>query len=216
MLTAAKAAPVLSVRYLAHDLASPLSVIKLNLELLNESGSGTILLKRAFSGLEQIEARLNEELNANDHYRQPVWKLSQLLRELGIYAQPLLAKEQVSLKTTLLADREFSGPRYIFFSICYNLLTNSVAALASKETGRRLLSIRTYKETGHLILEFKDNGPGIPANKIPLLFRKRFTNKTGGHGYGLLAVSRNLQQYFGGCIRYIPQYPRGACFQISF
>jgi signal transduction histidine kinase len=64
--------------------------------------------------------------------------------------------------------------------------------------------------TGTLILEAKaggdnlelivrDNGPGIPVDEIPHIFKPFYSNKPGGSGLGL-AISRQLIESQGGRI----------------
>lgn len=209
-------APQVKARYLAHDLASPLSVIKLNLEMLNLKGRRTILVKRAFSGLEQIEARLAQELNGDDPVAKSSWKLSELLHDVIVFTSQSLAENKIELSTNIQADQHIYGPRNIFFFCCYNLIHNAVDALATKKSGTKRLLITAYYENECLVIDFSDNGPGVPVQKQALLFKKRFTTKTSGHGYGLPAVARNLSQYFNARITYQKSSLGGASFKISF
>jgi len=54
---------------------------------------------------------------------------------------------------------------------------------------------------GHIILEFNDNGPGIPEEEIPRIFqpfyRSPSTNKVRGHGIGLTLTERIITLHNG-------------------
>jgi signal transduction histidine kinase len=70
-----------------------------------------------------------------------------------------------------------------------NLIEN--AADAMRGTGE--LRVRIYQEGNSAVVEFGDNGPGIPADTIPRLFQPFFTTKEIGKGTGLgLHLSRDI------------------------
>jgi signal transduction histidine kinase len=62
-----------------------------------------------------------------------------------------------------------------------NLIVNAVEAMS--EAGE--LRIRTWGDLSDLLVEIRDNGPGIPPNVLPHLFEPFFTTKGVGEGTGL-------------------------------
>jgi len=62
-----------------------------------------------------------------------------------------------------------------------NLLDNAADALA----GRGEVRIRTARENGHILVEIRDSGPGIPPEVHKRLFEPFFTTKGVGKGTGL-------------------------------
>ncbi|MGP3913672.1 ATP-binding protein [Nonomuraea sp. 10N515B] len=77
-----------------------------------------------------------------------------------------------------------------------NLIDNAVDAM----DGEGELTISTRREGDHAVVEFRDSGPGIPADVLPMVFQPFFTTKDLGKGTGLgLHVSMDIvAQQHGG------------------
>jgi len=85
-----------------------------------------------------------------------------------------------------------------FYIVLTNLVDNSIYWLQSIEDRVKEISIKVYEEDDLLIIEYKDNGPGIEKQLIEseAIFEPEFSNKTGGgSGLGLAiageAIDRN-------------------------
>jgi len=82
------------------------------------------------------------------------------------------------------------------------------------ENGR--ITIKTYKENQHLVVELKNSGPGIPEDIQSKIFDPFFTTKSVGKGTGLgLNISHNIiVQKHKGEIK-VKSKPGETCFQIK-
>lgn len=69
--------------------------------------------------------------------------------------------------------------------IIVNLLHNAKDALLESDNPDKTITITSYTKGDMINLEFKDNGIGILAEHMPVLFSFGFTTKKTGHGYGL-------------------------------
>jgi signal transduction histidine kinase len=85
-----------------------------------------------------------------------------------------------------------------FYIVFTNLVDNSIYWLQSIDDRTKQISIKAYEEDDLLIIEYKDNGPGIEKHLIEseVIFEPEFSNKTGGgSGLGLAiageAIGRN-------------------------
>ncbi|MFI9275492.1 ATP-binding protein [Kitasatospora sp. NPDC052896] len=65
-----------------------------------------------------------------------------------------------------------------------NLIDNAVSAMRSMDT-QGTLTVRTARDDGHLLVEFGDTGPGVPAEIRDRIFDPFFTTKPVGEGTGL-------------------------------
>jgi len=95
----------------------------------------------------------------------------------------------------------------------HNLLRNGL------RYAERELCLAARLEADQVILEVRDDGPGIPPEQrqsVLEAFARLDTSRdrqSGGHGLGL-AIARRILQRHGGDIRVSDNLPRGACFTL--
>lgn len=82
-----------------------------------------------------------------------------------------------------------------------NILVNAIQAIGDKPDGKVEISSTYNPESDHVIIQFKDNGKGIPAEQLGRIFDPGFTTKGVGVGTGLgLALCYNIIQKHHGTI----------------
>jgi two-component system NtrC family sensor kinase len=94
-----------------------------------------------------------------------------------------------------------------------NLVLNAVDAM--NETGGRLGI--TLEAGGPLVtLRVQDSGPGIPAEKLEMIFQPFYSTKLNRGGTGLgLAISYDIVRRHGGDLRVASRPGEGACFLVE-
>jgi two-component system NtrC family sensor kinase len=109
------------------------------------------------------------------------------------------------------------GDRYELQQVLLNLVTNAVQAVTLLEPGRdRRIRLITSRIDGEVVLQVRDNGPGVPKHLAPYLFTPFFTTKAPGEGTGLgLSLSYGLVKAHGGDLSYEPAPDGGAEFRIT-
>lgn len=92
-----------------------------------------------------------------------------------------------------------------------NLLTNSVQAIEKKG----VVTIRTQLEGEWVVIQFIDNGKGIPSQDLKHIFNPGFTSKGVGVGTGLgLSICYRILDDHGGSIDVSSEMDKGATFTI--
>ncbi len=103
---------------------------------------------------------------------------------------------------------------YQLQQVFINLINNARDALAGKEKG--VLALRTYRKDDTLVVEFEDNGPGIPGELINKIFDPFFTTKEAGKGTGLgLSMAYGIIKEHGGTISAESKPGKGATFVVT-
>ena len=103
---------------------------------------------------------------------------------------------QHKLKKGVTIKREYSTdlPRIEAYAselnqVWTNIIDNAIDAM----NGRGELSLRTYAEDDHVVVEIADNGPGIPREIQARIYEPFFTTKPPGKGTGLgLHISHDI------------------------
>ena len=68
---------------------------------------------------------------------------------------------------------------------------------------------------GNVVIEVRDNGPGIPDEIARKIFVPFFTTKKEGSGVGL-ALARQVMTAHGGFVRLVESDGGGATFTLTF
>ena len=96
------------------------------------------------------------------------------------------------------SDMSILGDPVQLQQVILNLIMNAADAIASMETGRRVVTLSTRTtETGDVEVEVRDRGPGIPIAGGDRLFRPFYTTKENGLGLGLAICSTILLAHGG-------------------
>jgi signal transduction histidine kinase len=97
--------------------------------------------------------------------------------------------------------------------IILNLVLNAIDA--SPEGGRVMLGLRTPRMgNDRVILEVRDEGPGIAPEKLKTIFHPFFTTKETGTGLGLALVHQMVVEH-GGEIVVESELGRGSVFRVT-
>lgn len=91
-----------------------------------------------------------------------------------------------------------------------NIIDNAIDAMGKKGE----LRIRTYREDNCVVVEIRDNGPGISPEVEPHIFEPFFTTKPVGEGTGLgLDTVQRIVRKHRGSVQ-VSSKPGDTCFQV--
>jgi two-component system phosphate regulon sensor histidine kinase PhoR len=213
----------------SHDLKAPLSniegliqnLLEVSEELANGKSEGKEemkmvegMLKNSVKTMRDIINELSEITKIEGNYRE---ELETIQFETILKEVELTIKEKINeSKSQLLLDLkepkiEFS--RKNLRSILYNLVSN---AIKYRKPGRNPeVQITTTKGTVHTVITVKDNGLGIPKDKLGLIFTPftRYEKEVEGTGIGLYLVKKIVENA-GGKITVTSEAGKGSEFKV--
>lgn len=198
---------------LAHDLNNILGVIRLRVELLQETSAprqqadlkvlaeaterAAVMTRRILAA-----SRLQDILPAAFDFSAWLASREALLRaQLGPRQGLVL---QVAEDLQVLADPQSLD------QILQNLVANARDAMGPEGC----LRVQARREGESIRLEVRDDGPGIPPEHLARMFEPFFTTKAHGTGLGLATV-RNLVLQNRGTIHIDSAPGRGTAFRID-
>ena len=214
---------------LCHDLANPLTVIScyLNMAIPKVDEPIKKQLSTALGSCSDMEAmmlviRTQEAIRTGKHQASvDNISVSVALHKVSAIFNDRAEKKQVAIITSLSdANMVLSiDPTILVYSILANLLSN---AIKFSPRGSKI-HLNAYQTEENVILEVKDNGSGIPAELISVIFdESQASSRPGtsgeeGTGFGTLQVKR-YTEIFGGNIQVQSQIgvDAGTTFKLKF
>jgi signal transduction histidine kinase len=188
----------------AHDMKSPVTSIRGNLEVALSHGDGQAWRESVADAIEKLD-RLSETLNTSLDLaeaeagalrlrREPV-DLGGLVRQLIDLYQPAMAERQHDVICHLQEGVVVDGDPSLIGRAITNLLDNEVVHLP---LGCRVsVALRASDEKASLAVE--DDGPGFPAGLKARAFERFVKGQhSTGRGLGLAFVNAILQAHGGG------------------
>ncbi len=110
-----------------------------------------------------------------------------------------IKNEQAKIQVDIL-EPEIHFSRKNLRSILYNLLSNAIKYRSLDRTPD--IHLKSWREDGYIHLSVRDNGKGIPKDKVDKLFKpySRLEKKVEGTGIGLYLVKKILENEGGDII----------------
>jgi two-component system NtrC family sensor kinase len=143
--------------------------------------------------------------------------LNRLIEQTLFLNANLLKIDGVKVENKLDPDLpDLLGSEDQLQQVFMNLVSNASEAMEATAGGVLTIESRHILGEDSLQINFKDTGPGIPAEDISKLFEPFFTTKKKGKGVGLgLSVAYGIIQEHGGSI-YVKSKPgQGTTFQVK-
>lgn len=186
----------------AHQLNTPLTALRANLELLGRPDAPPETADRAFGQVQRLERLTRDMLDlsrieAGGRRREPVDLVAVLRETVDAFAS---RAEQASIELSLsLPDGAamVTADRAQLFDAFSNLIDNALKF--TSEDGKVAVSLAT--EGSSFVVSVADTGIGIPETDMPQLFsrfhRGRNVADYGGSGLGLAIVKAIVDAHDG-------------------
>jgi len=199
----------------SHELRSPVTRLKVALELTNDSDNKA----RMAADLAEMEILIGELLEL-ERLRDPhrlqttVQNIVPILTELAQNFSDRPPGIRVNASTReILVDIDGERIRIVFRNLLENAIKYSLP-------DSRPIEVSATIDGHHMLIRVTDDGPGVPEQDMPNLFEPFFrvdrsrSKKTGGYGLGL-SIAKRIVEAHGGTIRVANNTPRGASFVVT-
>jgi PAS domain S-box-containing protein len=218
---------------MAHEINNPLAFIRANLGHLRRECSELVedLQKRPESAQERLaewEELIDESIEGADRAAtivrdvrefshsgdtgHEVIDLNALLDQVLRMAAPHLGKRISVARSYAAPSPSLRCAPQRLKQLFLNLVVNAAQAIG--EVGR--IEVATSIAGGRVHVEVRDDGCGVPGDKIERIFDPFFTTKSVGEGTGLgLSISHQIVRDHGGEIVVESQPGQGATFGVS-
>lgn len=212
---------------IAHELRTPLSVIRSDLEALLDGvyqptpeslaslQEETLLLQRLVDDLRALAQAEAGQLRLQRQPTDLAGLLQGVVSSFGLLAESQEQNLELELPDApLIADADPQRVRQVVANLVSNALRHGAAP------GSRVLVSAVHKAEpgpGEVWVSVADDGPGIPPEELPHLFDRFWRGgraRADGSGLGL-AIARELVRAHGGRIWVISEPEQGTVFWFS-
>jgi PAS domain S-box-containing protein len=202
---------------LAHEINNPLQAMCSNMELVTNFSLDEVERQKYLQVVQQeIERLMSISQNILDFSRprkteiQPASIVPILDRSIVLASKRLKdAHIRITRNLTENLPQVLVSPDQLS-QVFLNLMINATEHMP---VGGQL-EISTQLNDNQLEIHFADNGPGIPAEVLELIFEPFYTTKKDGTGLGL-AISQNIIQHFGGTLTAQSVLQKGSIFIVT-
>lgn len=189
-----------------HELNQPLTAMRIyveNLRLLHR--------KQAY---QQAEINLEDVVKLIDRMAKIIGQYKLFARKSAGKIGPVALSEVIQTATSILSNK-LDQVRFDYIcsssvepllvmadaipleQVLLNLLDN--ACHAALHNANPTVSLEVFADQQHIILQVKDNGPGLSEEELQRLFEPFYTTKDNGLGLGL-TISKRIMESFDGQI----------------
>ena len=207
---------------LAHEIRNPLSSLDIHVQLLEED-LGTLapaMREQLNSRLEIIHGELHRLESIVDHFLrlagpsalelEPV-EISKIVGHIRDLLQPEAAARSIEIAANLPDSLPvLQADPVRLTQALMNLVINAIQAV--ERNGR--IEVTATINDGGFFLAVRDNGPGIPPERLAHIFDPYFTTKPEGSGLGLW-IAQQIITAHGGTLKAQNGSSGGAIFTMT-
>lgn len=184
---------------LAHDMRNPLSVMKMSVDLIDQSSGDTKIsdakvrerLDLIKKSIDRISHQVDDVLGyvRNSPLKLISVSLSELIQNC---VKKINVPKNVKLKFIENNLQIKCDPEKIE-AVIINLIVNAIQEIPNGGD----IEIKSFQNNEFVIVEFIDSGEGIPDENIDKVFEPLYTTKQKGTGLGLASCKNIIEQHLG-------------------
>ena len=207
---------------LTHELLTPLTVLSASIENLREVEpkykSQYALMEINIQRSVRLLQQILETTKAKDGRLRLLVSHGDVMAYIRNTARtiiPLMAKNNLAFSIKCQPESMMGWiDTDKLDKIIFNLLSNA-AKYTTGENGRVELTVKTNDRYDRVIISVKDNGCGIPEDKLSKIFEPYYTTKASGTGLGLTLVYKIMKEH-NGDIHVKSELGKGTEFILDF
>jgi signal transduction histidine kinase len=203
---------------IAHEIRNPIAAAKSLVQQMGEdptSVENVEYAKVALDELDRVERRISHLLRfaKEEDYQFDHVNLASVVDSALTQLRAKLDAAKVNVARNYIAGPTINADKEKLQQVFANVLDNAIDALEPVAEGRR---IDLFIENGgkRAVVRMRDNGCGIPPEKVNRIFNPFFTTKEKGTGLGM-AISRKIVEAHEGSIDVVSEPGRGTEFAIA-
>ncbi len=187
---------------IAHDVRTPLSVLKVSAQLLSRGELPVAEQRELALRLAAEVDRLNRVVTNFVDLARPApvrygrEDVAEIVARAAAFFGPLAAELGIEIvRRNDDGSLHIQGSRDQLYQVFLNIMHNGLHAMGKAGT----LSVRSTRDGAWVHVDFEDTGPGFPGDVLPHVFSPFFTTKSNGTGLGL-AIAKRIVEEHGGTI----------------
>jgi PAS domain S-box-containing protein len=211
---------------LAHELNQPLTAI------LSNAQAAQRFMATDPVDVAEVREILNDIVQDNNRASEVIWRIRALLKkgepEMVSLDPAAVIREAVQLLHTDAIGRgvhisvhydanpaTVCGDKVQLQQVMLNLLQNALDAMDARPASDRTVAVSITIESRQLVrVAVRDRGPGLPSDRLAMIFNPFVTSKREGLGLGL-SISRTIIEMHGGRLWAENNTDQGATFYFT-
>ena len=157
--------------------------------------------------IQQYHAQVNKEFEKID--------LSLLLKDVLIMQQSLLIRYKVQIHLDVDENSFVFGSVHQLCNVIINIFKNACEAMENRSDDKRNLWVSLRKNSEMSLLIVRDSGCGISEENLKNMFKRGFTTKDYGHGFGLHYCLISMKEMGGDLQVYSEGEDLGTSFKLQ-